>query len=178
MRINLQETGKDLLYTIPPKTKERLTDNIGLVDQTLTQMRNSSFELWPIMLDDLGLDPTLRSYYKTYKDRFNFKVGFDVTGLNERIASDLETMVFRIVQEALGILGMREHLFPWYGNLDITGRKGKGTAVLYPSEFLCHVSIPSFHTLYARYDIRYLSTAGQVMPAGCDGDHKHFHSMY
>jgi two-component system sensor histidine kinase NreB len=53
------------------------------------------------MLDELGLVPALRSYIKQYAKRVEIKIKFECIGLEQRPSSDIETALFRIVQEAL-----------------------------------------------------------------------------
>ena len=72
-----------------------------LRDQTLEQVRKLSLDLRPIMLDELGLVPALRSYVKHYAQRVNLEAQFEASGLERRLPSDIETALFRIVQEAL-----------------------------------------------------------------------------
>jgi two-component system sensor histidine kinase UhpB len=72
-----------------------------LTDQTLEQIRELSLNLRPPMLDDLGLVPTLRWYVKQYAKRLNINTKFETQGLDERLAPELETTLFRVVQEAL-----------------------------------------------------------------------------
>ncbi len=59
-------------------------------------------QLRPTILDDLGLLAALRHYIRGYEDRFHLPVDFQVLGLDrERLAPEVETALYRIVQEAL-----------------------------------------------------------------------------
>ncbi len=53
------------------------------------------------MLDDLGLLPTLRWYIEKYGKRWKIKTHYEATGLHQKLNSDLETALYRIIQEAL-----------------------------------------------------------------------------
>ena len=57
--------------------------------------------LRPQMLDDLGLEPTLRWLARTVEKRTGVAVELEVAGSDEGGDKDAETLVFRIVQEAL-----------------------------------------------------------------------------
>jgi signal transduction histidine kinase len=99
--LNLTSACEALPPDISPEIKERLVEASWLADQTLEQVREISLNLRPIMLDDLGLVPTLLWYIKRYTQRVNIEVNFETVGLEERLPSVLETAVYRIVQEAL-----------------------------------------------------------------------------
>jgi signal transduction histidine kinase len=53
------------------------------------------------MLDDLGLLPTLLWHFERFTAQTKVKVVFRHTGLNSRFPKEVETAVYRIVQEAL-----------------------------------------------------------------------------
>jgi two-component system sensor histidine kinase DegS len=70
-------------------------------------VRDYIFELRPMMLDDLGLVPTMRRYLESYKERSGLDASLVVTGKEQRIQSHLEVLVFRAFQELLA--NVREH---------------------------------------------------------------------
>jgi two-component system sensor histidine kinase UhpB len=53
------------------------------------------------MLDELGLEPTLRWLARTFQKRTGIEVGLVFEGAERRVDADVETLVYRIVQEAL-----------------------------------------------------------------------------
>jgi len=69
---------------------------------TFQKVRNFIFELRPMMLDDLGLVPTIRRYADTFKEQTGLDVNVTVSGNERRLESYLEVMVFRAIQELLG----------------------------------------------------------------------------
>jgi two-component system sensor histidine kinase DegS len=69
---------------------------------TFQKVRNFIFELRPMMLDDLGLVPTVRRYADAFKEQAGLDVSVTVTGNERRIAPYLEVMLFRAIQELLG----------------------------------------------------------------------------
>lgn len=69
---------------------------------TFQKVRNFIFELRPMMLDDLGLVPTIRRYADAFKEQAGLDVGVTVTGNERRLAPYLEVMLFRAIQELLG----------------------------------------------------------------------------
>jgi two-component system sensor histidine kinase UhpB len=71
--------------------------------QTLEEIRNLALDLRPSLLDDLGLIAAVRWYARTCQTRSGLLVEVAVEGLadDERLAPEVETAVFRIVQEGL-----------------------------------------------------------------------------
>ena len=81
--------------------RERIVDTRQLAHQTLRAIRSLSIDLRPSALDDLGLLPALRWYVKEYHKKCSIEVDFVATGLKERLPAEMETALYRIVQEAL-----------------------------------------------------------------------------
>jgi two-component system sensor histidine kinase DegS len=69
---------------------------------TFQKVRNFIFELRPMMLDDLGLVPTVRRYSDAFKEQTGLDVSVTVTGHERRLEPYLEVMLFRAIQELLG----------------------------------------------------------------------------
>jgi len=69
---------------------------------TFQKVRNFIFELRPMMLDDLGLVPTVRRYADAFKEQTALDVNVTVTGSERRVEPYLEVMLFRAIQELLG----------------------------------------------------------------------------
>jgi two-component system, NarL family, sensor histidine kinase UhpB len=84
-----------------PEARERIADTRGLAHSTLRAIRNLSIDLRPSALDDLGLLPALRWYIKEYEKKCAIEVDFQASGLKERLPAEMETALYRIVQEAL-----------------------------------------------------------------------------
>jgi signal transduction histidine kinase len=101
MSINLAAIEKELPSELAPTTRERLAETSALADQTLEQVRELSLDLRPSMLDDLGLVPTLRWYVNRYAQRLKLEVEFEAVDLEERLTAEMETVLYRVVQEAL-----------------------------------------------------------------------------
>jgi PAS domain S-box-containing protein len=101
MSINLAAIGKELPSDLAPTIRERLAETSTLADQTLEQVRELSLDLRPSMLDDLGLVPTLRWYVNRYAKRLDIEVELEVIDLKERLPAEMETVLYRAVQEAL-----------------------------------------------------------------------------
>lgn len=84
-----------------PEAHSRIAETRMLAHQTLRAIRNLSIDLRPSALDDLGLLPALRWYVKEYQQKFPIEVDFDASGFKERLPAEMETALYRIVQESL-----------------------------------------------------------------------------
>jgi PAS domain S-box-containing protein len=73
-----------------------------LVNDLLTRTRKMSLDLRPAMLDEQGLLPALSWYFEQYTLKTKVNVAFKHIGLDRRrFATEMETAVYRTVQEAL-----------------------------------------------------------------------------
>jgi signal transduction histidine kinase len=72
-----------------------------LADAALAEVRQLSHLLRPQMLDELGLEPTLRWLARTFQKRTGIAVDLVLEGAERRGDANVETLVYRIVQEAL-----------------------------------------------------------------------------
>lgn len=91
MRNRLQKQSPDELNT----------ENLLIVEDALQQVRRLALALRPSMLDDLGLLPALRWMAEQSAARSDFTLQFDTAMPEVRLAPEVETACFRIVQEAL-----------------------------------------------------------------------------
>jgi signal transduction histidine kinase len=72
------------------------------VGQILKEVHELALQIRPSVLDDLGLLPALRHSLKRYRDRYHLLVDFQSLALDDRrLPSEIETALYRIVQEAL-----------------------------------------------------------------------------
>lgn len=84
------------------KAREELLDLKNSATSAFQQVRQFIFELRPMMLDDLGLVPTLKRYIEEAKEQTKIQINLSVTGIERRLESSIEVVVFRAVQELLG----------------------------------------------------------------------------
>jgi two-component system sensor histidine kinase DegS len=96
------EIAMRLLEVDPKQAKEELGNLKTSAMGTFQKLRNFIFELRPMMLDDLGLTPTIRKYVDAFKEQAGIDVAVTVTGTERRLEPYLEVMIFRAVQELLG----------------------------------------------------------------------------
>src|SRR5258707_12631757 len=83
------------------EARGRIADTRALAHSTLRAVRNLSIDLRPSALDDLGLLPALRWYMKEYQKKCSIVVDFQSTGFKQRLPAEMETALYRIVQQCL-----------------------------------------------------------------------------
>lgn len=82
--------------------KEKTDELRDLASRTFTEVHDLALFLRPSVLDDLGLIDALQRYIKDYSKKYDIEVGFHTQGLNKfRLPPQIETTVYRIIQEAL-----------------------------------------------------------------------------
>ncbi|MDH5506406.1 MAG: sensor histidine kinase [Anaerolineae bacterium] len=83
------------------KAREELTNLKVAAATTFQKVRDFIFDLRPMMLDDLGLIPTVKRYADAFREKSGMDVGISVSGSERRLESYLEVMIFRAIQELL-----------------------------------------------------------------------------
>jgi len=81
--------------------EKSIRESLGLVDDLSKQLRTISYLLHPPLLDEVGLPSALRLYLEGFTDRSKIKVDFDFPENFGRLPQDMETTIFRMVQECL-----------------------------------------------------------------------------
>lgn len=81
--------------------QEQLDEALIRVNELLNQVRGLSLNLRPPMLDDLGLLPALLWLIQRYEAQTGIQVEFKHSDVQGRYATEQETALYRIVQEAL-----------------------------------------------------------------------------
>jgi len=82
-------------------TDARIGEALAMASQALEDTRELSRLLRPAVLDDLGLVPALSWLARTVRKGLSIDVAVEDAGLNDRMDSEIETLAFRVVQEAL-----------------------------------------------------------------------------
>jgi signal transduction histidine kinase len=118
-RLNLSrelhdESGQLLTaLTVQLGLLDRSVDQPAVLRQRIDELKNTAntiqdnlhklaVNLRPASLDHLGLVTTLRQYIAEFNRQYNLPVDFEAVGMDDiRLPIDLETALFRIVQESL-----------------------------------------------------------------------------
>jgi PAS domain S-box-containing protein len=90
------ESGK-----IAPRPAKTIKESLGLVKELSNQLRTISHLLHPPLLDEVGLSSALRLFLEGFEQRSKIKVTLEIPRQFERLPQELETAIFRVVQECL-----------------------------------------------------------------------------
>ena len=86
---------------LSPVAAKAISENTALLAQVSREIRTISHLLHPPLLDEVGLAPGMREYLEGFAERSRMKVRFEIAEDFGRLPRDLETALFRIVQEGL-----------------------------------------------------------------------------
>lgn len=67
----------------------------------LAEIRHIIFDLRPMSLDDLGIQPTIKKHVLTVEKQSGIPICLTIKGFDKRLKSHYEVAIFRLVQEAL-----------------------------------------------------------------------------
>ena len=104
LKINL-----DLLSTTEAKQAAVASECSEIVDKCLTETRTVSHLLHPPLLDEAGLKSALQWYVDGFAQRSDIQVTLDLPTELSRLDRDVETALFRVVQEALTNVHRHSH---------------------------------------------------------------------
>jgi two-component system sensor histidine kinase DegS len=103
--IALQAQVVQRLFARDPRQAEtELGQLVAMVQNALEQTKNFIFDVRPMVLDDLGLVPTLRRAATERSRRSGQQVVFESVGADGRLPTEIESAIFRIVDDALQTL--------------------------------------------------------------------------
>jgi len=83
------------------RARTELANLKSAVAATFQVVKGLILNLRPMMLDDLGLVPTLRRYVDSFSDNSGVSTNLMITGKERRMESHKEVAVFRLVQDLL-----------------------------------------------------------------------------
>jgi signal transduction histidine kinase len=98
---NLAAIDNDIARNSTNLAEEKLKDTQTMVESLMAQVRSLALELRPTMLQDLGLVPTIRWYVNTLTKRRGITIQLKTHNVDGRFSEDVETALYRIIQEAL-----------------------------------------------------------------------------
>ena len=98
--IDLERLGK-LIPDNAPNIICYVSDAQQVATELLENVRQIIWDLRPSILDDLGLLAAIRWYARTNLEKASVKLDFHASGEITRLPPHLETMLFRIAQEAI-----------------------------------------------------------------------------
>ena len=100
LNLNLVPVEQELLSNNSELAKQ-ITGSLRLIDELSRDLRTMSHLLHPPLLDEAGLHSAVRWYVEGFAERSKIDVDLQLDPKVERLPAELETAIFRIVQECL-----------------------------------------------------------------------------
>jgi PAS domain S-box-containing protein len=88
-------------FSLSPENRARIEQTVALTNHAMAEVRTISHLLHPPMLDEAGLCMALRTFIEGFEERSRIAVATDLPANFERLSPEMETALFRIVQECL-----------------------------------------------------------------------------
>jgi two-component system sensor histidine kinase DegS len=95
------EICERLFDTDPVRARTELTELKAAVTGTFQKVREFIFDLRPMMLDDLGLSPTLKKSIEDYEQKSGIACNLTISGQDQRLPPHTEVTIFRVIQQLL-----------------------------------------------------------------------------
>ena len=95
------EIVERLVQKEDPRAAQEVESLRQMVQAALVTTKDFIFEIRPMVLDDLGLGPTVRRFANDRGQRAGINIEFDSHGVEERLDSDVESSVYRSIVEAI-----------------------------------------------------------------------------
>jgi PAS domain S-box-containing protein len=95
------ETIEKKLSADPEAVKLLMFEIKQQINRTYQEMRRISYRLHPAMLTDLGLEPALDADLASISKHTDLNINFKMVGFEKRLDPELETVLYRLSQEAL-----------------------------------------------------------------------------
>jgi PAS domain S-box-containing protein len=119
--ITVIENAIHTLMDEPQKTEVSLRRSQALCVRVLDELQRLVHELRPAMLDDLGLVPAIESLIENTLEPAGVKTVFRTSGIKRRLPPQMETTIFRVIQEAVS--NIAKHAKTKNASLEINFKK-------------------------------------------------------
>ncbi len=105
----------------PERAADELNNLKSAASVTFQKVRDFIFDLRPMMLDDLGVAATVRTYAKSFATKNDIEVEIDITNDERRLENHREVLIFRSIQDLMVMA--RDYASPTKMNakLDMSG---------------------------------------------------------
>jgi signal transduction histidine kinase len=97
IKMNLQA----LLHTDDMRLQRQIKDSLSMIENMIRQTRSMTFELYPAMLDDLGLVPTIRRHLEEFQSRTGLRASVSESGEHWKLPASTANYVYRAVKELI-----------------------------------------------------------------------------
>jgi signal transduction histidine kinase len=86
---------------LSPEAGKAIAESVALVRSTTQELRTMSYLLHPPLLDEAGLESTLRWYVDGFSERSKITVDLQLPAKLGRLPREMEMGIFRMIQESL-----------------------------------------------------------------------------
>ncbi|MBN1399607.1 MAG: GAF domain-containing protein, partial [Anaerolineae bacterium] len=107
MKVRLSLLDRQVEQAVPARST--VNELRHALDSVLDDLNRLTTHLRPASLDHLGLDSALGQYVEGISRQHQISVAYEALGLSRRLAPDVETALYRIVQEALSNVVRHAH---------------------------------------------------------------------
>jgi PAS domain S-box-containing protein len=90
-----------LIGETTPEIDNLMADSLALAEHSVRETRTVSHLLHPPLLDDVGLASAISWYARGFEQRSGIRVNLEMPKRLRRLSRELETTIFRILQEGL-----------------------------------------------------------------------------
>jgi len=95
-------TDKIIMLNRSSESTKEASEVSNLIDHAIQQVRSISYLLHPPLLDEIGLQSALQFYLEGFTKRSGIEIALDMRPSSfPRLSLEMETAIFRIVQEAV-----------------------------------------------------------------------------
>jgi signal transduction histidine kinase len=105
------------------ESADLLVDSMGILDRVVKEIRTLSYLLYPPLLDEAGLPSALQWYIDGLVQRSSLTIDLHISSDVGRLSQELETAIFRIVQECL--TNIHRHSGSSVARIALTTRRGQ-----------------------------------------------------
>ena len=120
--ITIIENAVNILPSQPKKSEISLRRAQTLCVRILDELQRLVYELRPAMLDDLGLVPAIGSLIENTLEPAGIKTSFKTSGVKRRLSDQLETSLYRVIQEAVS--NIAKHAKAKNASIEVRFKKG------------------------------------------------------
>ena len=105
--MHLSAINQTLSADYTPQIEDLLKESLKLTQDLSDQLDEMVHSLRPVMLDDLGLVPTVNWYARDFEERTGVSVKVDTTIAEGELSEKVESVLYRIIHDALSNLEKR-----------------------------------------------------------------------
>ena len=122
------EICERLFDSDPLRARSELTELKDAVTNTFQKVREFIFDLRPMMLDDLGLSPTLKKSIEDFEQKSGIACNLTISGKDIRLPSYAEVTIFRVAQHLLK--NVRDHAQATHVQVSFSISDDKATVIV------------------------------------------------